>query len=189
MYKAKSADKSLIVNLLTQAFNENKSVNYVVKQDAKRLERIRKLMAYSFTICLTYGEVWIQDDQHACALILFPDKKRFSLRAILWDIKLAIGAIGLNRVKLVMEREAIIKASYPKEEIAYLWFVGVDPSSQGKNVGSIFMLEILEEYKKEHRPIYLETSMERNLPFYYRLGFEMVRTFDVGYVLYQLRKN
>jgi ribosomal protein S18 acetylase RimI-like enzyme len=188
MRKATTADKHFILDLLTQSFTDNKSVNYVVRQDQKRLVRIRKLMDYSFNMCQTFGEVWVSDRQQACALILFPDKKDFSLRSLFWDIKLAIGAIGINRVNIVLQREALIKASHPKEKIAYLWFVGVEPTMQGKGIGSSFVREVIEACKLKQRPIYLETSMERNLPFYNRLGFEMVRTFDLGYILYQMRK-
>lgn len=186
MRKAAKEDKQSILDILTQSFNDNRSVNYVVKQDQNRGDRIRKLMDYSFKTCLTFGEVWVSDNQEACALVLFPDKKRFSFRTILWDVKLALGAIGINRVSIVLQREALIKSSHPKEKIAYLWFVAVAPQVQGQGIGNTFMKELIEKCKIIHRPIYLETSMERNLPFYNRLGFEVIRTFDLGYKLYQL---
>ncbi|GCC50323.1 N-acetyltransferase [Chryseotalea sanaruensis] len=188
MRKATLADKHFIQNLLTQSFNDNRSVNYVVKQDKNRVERIKKLIHYSFNMCLAYGEVWVSDNQQACALILFPDKKRLSLRSLFWDMRLAIGAISIDRISIVLKREALIKSSYPKERIAYLWFVAVDPTVQGKGIGSSFIQELIGEYQLKERPIYLETSMGRNLPFYTRLGFEIIRTFDFGYTLYQLRK-
>ena len=55
-------------------------------------------MDYSFNVCNEFGEVWISDDQQACALILFPDKKRSSFRTLLWDFKLALSVIGIDRV-------------------------------------------------------------------------------------------
>jgi GNAT superfamily N-acetyltransferase len=188
MRKATNNDKYFIINLLTQSFNENKSVNYVVKQDKKRVSRIRVLMNYSFYMCQAFGEVWISDNEQACALVLYPDKKHFSLRSIFWDIKLIFSTIGIERLYMVLKREALIKKSYPIEKLAYLWFVGVVPISQGRGVGSSFMQEVTAFYRLKNRPIYLETSMERNLPFYNRMGFEMVRTFDLGYTLYQLRR-
>jgi hypothetical protein len=78
MRKAGISDKSIILDILTRPFDDNKSVNYVVKQDQNRVDRITKLMDYSFNVCNEFGEVWISDDQQACALILFPDKKRSS---------------------------------------------------------------------------------------------------------------
>ena len=132
MTKATSSDKSIILDILTRSFDDNKSVNYVVKQGHKRVDRIRALMNYSFNVCNEFGEVWISGDQQACALILFPDRKRSSLRALLWDLKLALSVKGIERVNAVLKREAMIKANHPKEPIAYLWFIGVNPQLQGK---------------------------------------------------------
>lgn len=188
MRKAESADKPVILEILTSSFDDNKSVNYVVKQDQNRVDRIKLLMDYSFNVCREFGEVWISDDRQACALILFPDKKRSSLRTFLWDLKLALSVIGINRVSAVLKREAMIKSNHPKEPIAYLWFIGVNPKVQGKGVGSAFMQEVIGECEKKNRPIYLETSMERNLPFYKKFGFKIFQSLQLTYTLYQLRR-
>ncbi|MCH5720406.1 hypothetical protein [Niabella hibiscisoli] len=74
MQKATRNDKALIVDILTKAFSDNKSVNYIIKQDQRRAERIRELCHYSFEICLRFGEIFISEDGVACALTLFPEK-------------------------------------------------------------------------------------------------------------------
>lgn len=136
MKRADEGQKSLVVNILTKSFDDNKSVNYVVKQDGNRQERIRGLMAYSFDVCNAFGDVWISDDAQACALILYPDKKRSTLSAVIWDAKLALSVIGLTRVGQVLSREAKIKSLHPKEQFSYLWFIGVSPELQNKGKGS-----------------------------------------------------
>jgi hypothetical protein len=120
MRKANSSDKSAILDMLTRSFDDNKSVNYAVKQDQNRVDRTRGLMDYSFNVCNEFGEVWVSDDQQACALILFPDKKRSSFRTFVWDLKLALSVIGLDRVNAVLKREAMIRSNHPREPIAYL---------------------------------------------------------------------
>ena len=188
MRKATSSDKSVILDILTRSFDDNKSVNYVVKQDQKRVDRIKKLMDYSFDVCKEFGEVWISEDQQACALILFPDKKRSSFRTLLWDLKLALSVIGIDRVSAVLKREAMIKSNHPKVPIAYLWFIGVNPQLHGKGIGSAFIQEVIRECDRKKRPIYLETSMEKNLPFYKKFGFEIFQSLQLSYTLYQLRR-
>ena len=188
MKRATNSDKAKIIEILTRSFDDNKSVNYVVKQDQNRVERIRNLMDYSFNVCNEFGEVWMSDDQQACALILFPDKKRSSFRTLLWDLKLALSVIGIDRVSAVLKREAMIKSNHPKEPIAYLWFIGVNPQLQGKGVGSAFIKEVIQECERKKRPIYLETSMEKNLPFYKKFGFEIFQSLQLSYTLYQLRR-
>jgi ribosomal protein S18 acetylase RimI-like enzyme len=188
MRQASLSDKTLILDLLTRAFDDNKSVNYVVKQDSKRVRRISGLMEYSFNVCNAFGEVWISDDNRACALILFPDKKHTSLQTIIWDLQLAFLVIGIMRVPMVLKREARVKASHPKDEFAYLWFVGVDPEQQGSGIGSSFMKEVLHSCENKKRPVYLETSMERNLSFYKKLGFDVFGSVQLSYKLYQLKR-
>ena len=76
MIRAKSTDKELIVNILSKSFDDNKSVNYIVKQDSRRAERMKKLMEYSFDICHLFGDVFLTDDKKGCALIVMPDNKK-----------------------------------------------------------------------------------------------------------------
>ena len=96
MTKAGNPNKNLVVNILVDSFMDNASVNYIIKQDSKRLQRIRKLMEYSYDICNLFGEVLLTDDKKACALIIFPDKKRTTFKSIIADIKLIAGSTGLS---------------------------------------------------------------------------------------------
>lgn len=188
MRRGTENDRQLVIQILSEAFDTNKSVNYVVKQDGNRRTRIERLMDYSFNVCNSYGEVWVSDDQQACALILHPDKKRTSLSTLIWDIKLALFVIGITRVNAVLKRENFIKSNHPLVPISYLWFIGVNPQLQGKGIGSSFINEVINQCEKEKRPIYLETSMERNLPFYKKFGFEIFHSLDLSYTLFQLRR-
>lgn len=181
--------KELVLNILSESFDDNKSVNYVVKQDQRRKDRIRLLVEYSFNLCLHFGDIWISDDQKGCALIMIPDRKRFSLQAILWDIKLAFSAIGIRRVLTVMNREAKVKAHHPQNNVCYLWFIGVDPNHQNEGIGSKLLLEMIEKYEQDDLPIYLETSVDRNIPWYTRYGFEVFQSIEFSYTLYSLRRT
>lgn len=178
-----------MVSILSKAFDENRSVNYVVRQDQKRVTRIGRLMEYSFNVCLKFGEVWLSDNERGCALILFPDRKRTTFRSILWDLQLAFFSIGLLRVGKVLGREARIKAFHPKEPFCYLWFIGVQTEDQGKGTGSSLLKDIIDRCETIGHPIYLETSVKNNLPWYRKFGFEIYNTIEFTYTLYLLRRN
>lgn len=143
MRRGNADDNQLVIDILEKAFDDNRSVNYVVKQDRKRRERIRGLMDYSFNVCHAFGEVWISDDQQACALILHPDRKRTSLRTLMWDAKLALSVIGIDRIAIVLKRESMIKRMHPKQPFSYLWFIGVNPRLQNKGIGSAFIRDVI----------------------------------------------
>jgi ribosomal protein S18 acetylase RimI-like enzyme len=188
MKRADLRQKSIVVDILSRSFDDNKSVNYVVKQDGRRRDRIRGLMDYSFKVCNAFGEVWMSDDEQACALVLYPDRKRSTLDAILWDAKLALSVIGLTRVGQVLSREARIKSFHPKDRFCYLWFIGVPPEQQGTGKGSKLLDEVIRESEKDGRAIYLETSVERNIPWYKKHGFEIFQTLDLTYRLFMMRR-
>jgi len=51
--------------------------------------------------------------------------------------------------------------------------LGTDPQHQGKGIGSALLAPVLAKCDAEGIPAYLESSKERNIPFYRRHGFEV----------------
>ncbi len=187
MKKATKADKKLIIDLLINAFETNKSVNYVVRQGNRRPAALRALMEYSYEMCALFGDVWLSEDRKACALVLYPQNKRGTIAAILLDIKLVLNAIGISGIKKAMARENRIKEKQPQEPMYYLWFIGVNPEFQLQGIGSKLLQEVLDDAAQKKLPVYLETSTTENLSWYKRLGFEVYDQLELGYTLYFLR--
>ena len=189
MIKADVTDKALIIDILANAFDENQSVNYIVKQDGKRKERIRSLMAYSFEMCNIFGAAYLADDKKACALVLYPDQKRFTISTLILNLKLLINAIGLTRIGEVMRRESAIKSNYPNVLIYHLWFLGVYNSEQNKGIGSKLLTEIIADSRQQDKVIYLETSSPKNVQWYQKFGFKIYNEVDFNYKLFMLMWN
>jgi ribosomal protein S18 acetylase RimI-like enzyme len=146
-------------------------------------------MAYSFEVCYQFGEVYLTEDKKACALILFPHKKKTSLSTVLLDLELAFSVIGLSNLKKVLSRESKIKRLYPKSPFYYLWFIGVHPVDQHKGIGKRLLIELLKKAEKNSLPVYLETSTSKNIPWYEQFGFVTYNKLDFGYELFCMRKN
>jgi GNAT superfamily N-acetyltransferase len=189
MKNADYKDNNLVIDILTKSFDTNQSVNYIAKQDGKRLKRIRALMDYSFEVCYMFGDVFLSDDRKACALILYPDKKKTTLKSILLDIKLIFSCIGVENIKKALVRESKIKQLQPKTTMYYLWFIGVDPEHQNEGIGSILLHEIINDSKNKQRPIYLETSTLKNLPWYKKYGFQIYNELELSYKLFFLKRE
>jgi ribosomal protein S18 acetylase RimI-like enzyme len=189
MKKAEYVDKNLIIEILSTSFDTNASVNYIIKQDNKREKKIRALMDYSFEVCSAFGDVFFSDDNKACALIVYPDKKKTTLKSTLLDMKLILHAVGLGNISKTLKREKLISSIQPKIPMTYLWFIGVDPVSQGQGTGSKLLQEIIDYSNNNNRPIYLETSTVKNLPWYAKFGFEIYNEQDLTYHLYFLKRD
>jgi GNAT superfamily N-acetyltransferase len=188
MIQAAYGDRHHVVFLLVQAFKDNQSVNYIIRQDKYKTMRLYALMEYSFDMCFYFGEVYLSDNKEACALLLSPRSKKTNLRSVWLDIKLIVRAIGIGRIGIALKRESAIKELQYKGDIQYLWFLGVDPAHQHKGVGSVLLKEILTKCDLEARPVCLETSTLKNLPWYENFGFEIYGKLDLGYELFFLKR-
>ena len=175
--------KDCVISILHSTFYNNKSVNFVLKQDQKKDKRLRTLLEYSYFHGEEFGEIILTEDKSTCAIIVDPSRKKTTLKSIFWNIKIGFQCIGFFNLKKVLRREAILNKLHPKCPYIYLWYVGVDEKHQGKGKGTVLINQITEKYKRENRPVYLQTSTERNFAFYEKLGFTKIAEPDVGYPL------
>lgn len=185
----KPGNKKEVVDILAQSFLDNKSVNYIIKQDNKKHLRIKGLMEYSFEQCSLFGKIYFSDDGSTCALIIYPDKKKTTFKSVYLDIKLVLQSTGIANLRKAIKREAEIKKHQPSTPLCYLWFIGVNPSHQNKGLGTRLMEKIISDASVEKRTLCLETSTERNIPWYKKFGFEIYKELDFGYKLYCMKKE
>jgi Acetyltransferase (GNAT) family len=188
MKKANYDDKKTVIEILSLSFYDNQSVNYIINHGHNRKE-IAALMDYSFDVCQEFGDIWLSENREACALVLYPHTKRTTIKSVWFDIKLIFQAIGLTNIQKAIGRESKIKMLQPKVEMAYLWFIGVDPHHQHAGNGSNLLKEVIAEAQKRNLPVYLETSTLKNLPWYKRFGFEIYNQLELGYTLFFLKRE
>jgi len=61
------------------------------------------------------------------------------------------------------------------DEHWYLNELGVDPAFQGKGFGSSLMRYMLKKIDDQGLPVYLETSLEKNVRYYEKFGFKLIK--------------
>jgi GNAT superfamily N-acetyltransferase len=69
----------------------------------------------------------------------------------------------------------VVEGMHPHQPHWYLASLGTAVDMQGKGVGGALMAPVLRHCDAEGIPAYLESSKERNVPFYRRHGFEVVK--------------
>ncbi len=69
---------------------------------------------------------------------------------------------------------------HPTEPHWYLPLIGVDPSQQGKGIGSALMKHALISCDRDGTIAYLESSNPRNISLYKRHGFDVIGKIQVG---------
>lgn len=187
MIKATKQEKDIALEILHSAFFNvliPNSINFTIKNDYKRHERLMALMDYQFKMSMKYGEVFISDDKNGC--VLYIDKIYPSLNKVSWEIKLLFKCIGIENTYKTLKRENLLKKYHPKEPFKHLWLMGVRPKFQGKGIGSKLINETLKRYKGDL--IYVETTIPPNIKFYKNLGFTVFHeTHELNYPLYFLK--
>ncbi|MCX2479340.1 GNAT family N-acetyltransferase [Pedobacter sp. MC2016-15] len=185
MITAKHSDRDAVVEILMSSFVNNKSITSLVGTEKGSEKRLKSLMNYAFAECMDTGMVYLSEDFKACALVIFPEKKNGNLMSLFRDLKLIFSVIGISNISKILKKESIIKKVQNAEKPRfYLWFLGVDERFQGKGIGTDLLRQLLDESSKLDRELLLETSTERNLPFYVANGLRLYADVDVGYKLY-----
>jgi GNAT superfamily N-acetyltransferase len=192
MITASKIHKERVIELLAECIDTNKSVNWIVKQDADRKQRIRHLIDYSFDACIDLEQIYLTDDQNGVIISSMSDDKLPFLEEAYLTARFVIKVTGVEGIAKALRREDYINSFHPQDhEFIYIWFMAVDKTQQGKGIGSKMLKEIIDKSDKENMPIYLETSEDRTLNFYLKHGFENYHTSEeemFGFNLYFLRK-
>ncbi len=188
MNQLSSEDEDNIIHVLTQSFKNNKSVQYITGTGKSQEKKLKVLINYSLKYALAFGKIYLTADKKACALVTFPHKTQTTFRTILWDLELVLLCIGLRHIGKVLKRENALKKLHPKTPFYYLWYIGVNPDHQGQGIGTALLRRIRRDSQNAGMPIYLETSTEKNIPWYEKNGFRIfTEPLDFSYKLYALR--
>jgi ribosomal protein S18 acetylase RimI-like enzyme len=188
MRQATSQDQEQVIAIIAAAFEDNARVNWVVKQDGRKKQRIRELIRYAFETALPRKGVFISSNEKAVALCYRMNLKPDSLYDFYIKLRLGIKAISPERIFYVLKRQAAISAQRPKDgNYLYFWFLAVEQEGRGRGAGLELSRHMFELSRKENIPIYAETSDERTSRIYQRFGFTLYHTFEQYQVkIYQL---
>ncbi|PSL23389.1 GNAT family N-acetyltransferase [Chitinophaga ginsengisoli] len=189
MRTATSNDKPLILDILCASFDCNISVNAIIPQDARRTSRIRALMDYAFEQCYTSGKIFINPSNDGCALVLHSWQEVTTLRSIWQSLLCTFRGPGISMLPILLKRQKTIKEKYPYSHYVYLWFIGVIPSQQNQHKGAALLDAVIDHATSVNYPILLETSIQRNVNWYEKSGFDLYQTIEVPHQLYLLKRE
>jgi GNAT superfamily N-acetyltransferase len=172
------ADLDTLGRALARAFFDDPVMEYLVPE--KRRERYLHHFFVSTAVRnLDHGQVWTTDDLDASALWAAPDQWRVGFGELGRMLPATLRTFG-SRLPRALGVLSKIERVHPKEPHWYLGVLGTDPPRQGKGLGSAVLQPVLERCDHEGLPAYLESSKERNVPFYSRHGFEVTNELKLG---------
>jgi GNAT superfamily N-acetyltransferase len=179
--------------LLARAFRDN-PLNAAVIRSASPARRLRcnaASLRALLPVALAHGEVWearlsgqlagVLLGTAAHAYPLPPPRPAARLRALLGQ--------GLGVAQRWAAVFARLDGLHPREPHRYLGTVGVAPDQRRRGVGTALVRHWCGLADRERVPVYLETDVPGNVPFYEREGFSVLDETDVlGTAVWRMRR-
>lgn len=181
MRKAIRSDKERVIKIISESFNTNPHIDFIVKNDKNRPKRIAALADYAFKFGLRRNGVFLTDDGFGVAIIFEYDKVAMNLNEYWLQLLLVFKCFSVPRALMIDKLESQIKKNRASDrQFLYLWFFGVANQALGTSNGRDLMKFIFNMSHDQKLPIYLETSLRRNNVIYKRFGFEDYNKFETG---------
>ncbi len=169
--------------VMGEAFLNDPMWRYLVPDEARRARVVSLSMNILVRYSLLYGEIYTTPTLDGVACWLRPGQTTplFSrlVRIGISSAPLQLGWTGLRRYIAVENYCGEVHKRVVPGRHWYLWGLGVKPSRQGQGIGGMLMQPVLARADVDHLPCYLETTNERNVPFYEKHGFNVVSDGEV----------
>ena len=176
---ATATDVPAAATLLADAFTDYPWTRWTVAaaDHTQRLTALQHL--YLTAVALPYGRVDLgcTDRDLAAVAVWLPGT---TVPEQVWSQVGPVAAeLAGDRAAAAAEAEAALAPHRPGGEHLLLASVGVARAQQGRGLGAAALAPGLARADAEDRPVHLETSAARNVPFYQRLGFTVTGVVDL----------
>jgi ribosomal protein S18 acetylase RimI-like enzyme len=166
-------------HVLGRAFFDDPMTIFIMPDEAKRMAALTWFMRTGVGYGLRYGDVYTTPERvEGNAVWLPPGATTITpLRMLVSGMLLAplkFGFPAFGRLNSVMSLFEKMHKRDMADPHWYLFVLGVDPPRQGQGVGGALLQPVLARADSAGQPCYLETTKERNVPFYNKHGFEVV---------------
>jgi len=176
--KADPADVDALATTLARAFDDDPLTVWLFPKANARRRRLPAFFRSLLRASMPFGEVYTTSDAR-CAAIWNPPGT-FPL-GLYTDARLGLTTTRLVGLRIATCAQGLMyfASHHPKERHWYLQMLGTAPESRSQGLGSAILAPVLERCDREGERVYLESSKERNIPFYARHGFEVSEEIQV----------
>ena len=162
--------------ILSMALKDDPISIHVLPDSSERILKLKHVFQAATCVGVRYGEVYASSEnlEGVANWIPYETFKEYKFRMLRCGIKARIYKIGLKaskRFKPIGEYSTKMHKKHAPGKHWYLETLGVDPKFQGKGIGTFLVNYKLKEIDLQGLPTYLETSTEKNVKFYEKMGF------------------
>jgi GNAT superfamily N-acetyltransferase len=177
--RANGKDIGPIAGALARAFHDDPVMTWMFgERSASRLRRLRRFFRLEARRHGAHGRVLTSAHHEGAAFWAVPDRWRSTWPAVLRSLPVMVPALG-PRLPRCLRGLELMERAHPREPHWYLAVLGTDPAHQGRGVGAALVDPVLAQCDAERLGVYLESSKERNIPYYQRFGFAVTGQIDL----------
>ena len=172
---ATAADQDHIIAVLALAFSTDPGARWIYPDPYNYMSYFPEIIRAFGGSAFQHGTAHYVEGFFGAALWLPPDvaPKEQEMMALM---QRTVAESTLADFRCVMEQASRYR---PTEPHWYLPLTGVDPAHQSSGYGSALMKHALTTFDSEQKLAFLESTNQRNVPFYQRHGFEVLGTVQV----------
>jgi ribosomal protein S18 acetylase RimI-like enzyme len=168
--KAEAGEAPRIASVLARAFYDDPVFRWAYPKDDERLERLPGIFAAFTEAMAHHDEIYVAGDVTGAALWAPPGREAVDEdHAATFEEQLAAAA-GRDAERL-FEVASLVEEHHPDGSFYFLFFLGVDPASQGRGLGSTLLGDALRRCDAEGERAYLDATSPQNKRLYERYGF------------------
>lgn len=163
--------------MLARAFADDPQMVAALPDARLRARRLPWLIGLNVRYGCLYGEVYATPAWEGAAIWLPPNATTFTLgrmaRAGMLAAPLRLDWRVLARLATTESAATQLHRRHASMPHWYLAQIGVEPSHQGRGIGSMLLRSMLARIDREGSWCYLETTKQANLRFYEQHGFRV----------------
>ncbi|MCC8379861.1 GNAT family N-acetyltransferase [Xenorhabdus sp. PB30.3] len=167
------------IQTLTGAFDGYSLMRHFLAEDSHQQRVQRYLETFLRKVGMAVGHVWATDDGTAVSIWTAPGIE--DAASVFVPLSVEFEKIAGERANIMQASEAIMAKERPDFPCWFLGVVAVDPDFQGKGLSRAVIDPGLERAEREGFPVFLETSDEKNVRIYERLGFEVTAEYPLPF--------
>lgn len=187
------ADVPHLVDLLSHAFRQDPHIEWFIgcpRDSVVAINRRKALMRYLAVASISIGEAWLTDSGQAAAFWLRHDAKPHGAHFIFANFGYLFGC-GLIATRRSLRAEKDLSRRLPNGPFRILWAIGVAETARGTGQVRELLEPHLQKADQTGIPVYLETTVERNIAIYRHYRFEVDYTYivDTGLPVAFMRRS
>ena len=165
--------------VLARAFHDDPLSSYFFPNPDERREMLPTFFEFRLRTAVRHGMIYTtSSNMEGIAAWLPTDYGKDSMLKMLWHggFKLfrKVGNSGVARMRAAGDYATSLRKKNAGDKFLHLEMLVVEPKFQGMGFSRNLLEPMFERLDSQNLPCYLETTSEKNVPFYQYLGFEVV---------------